>query len=150
MDPDLPWRKSVPSNLNAGRPHRVSISGSGSYQSYLSSVGSLHRVRTTSEQAPQPLTSVDEKLYLDTLESGLAGQCRPGQLSSVKQFLTDPVGFLLDDLRRIRNGHIWRLRTFLTLYCCLSVAILSIRIHAIFREALRPQSSTYQGQLAIH
>ncbi|KAF8843015.1 hypothetical protein BDN67DRAFT_254211 [Paxillus ammoniavirescens] len=150
MDSGLPQSKSVPSILSTGRPHRVSISGSGSYQSHLSSVGSLHRVRTTSEQAQQPLTSVDEKLYLHALESGLAGECRPGQLSSVKYPITDPLGFLADDFRRIRSGHIWRLRTILTLYCCLSVVFLSVRIHAVFREALRarPQSSAYQGQLA--
>ncbi|KIK97360.1 hypothetical protein PAXRUDRAFT_229870 [Paxillus rubicundulus Ve08.2h10] len=144
---DLPQSKSVPSILSTGRPHRVSISGSGSYQSHLSSVGSLHRVRTTSEQAQQSLTSEYEKLYLHALESGLAGEYRPGQLSTVKYFITDPLGFLADDLRRLRSGHIWRLRTFLTLYCCLSAVFMSVRIHAVFREALRArrQPSAHQG-----
>ncbi|KAG8214027.1 hypothetical protein J3R82DRAFT_10782 [Butyriboletus roseoflavus] len=137
MDLNLPQSKSVPSNLTTGRRHRVSISISGSYQSHLSSLGHLHRVRTASEQIP--LGSVDsEKDYLHVLEGGLAEQRpRVGRLCLLKQFITDSPTFLSDDFRRIRGGHVWRPRTLLTLYCCFSVLFLTIKIHVIFREALQ-------------
>ena len=142
MDSILSQSKSVPSNLATGRRHRVSISGSGSYQSHLSSLGYLHRVRTTSEQIS--LVSVDaEKDYLHILEGGLAEQRpRVGRLCLLRQFATDPATFLSDDLRRLRSGHVWRPRTLLTLYCCLCILFLTIKIHAFSRKALqvaRPQ-----------
>ena len=137
MDSGLPQSKSVPSNLVTGRRHRVSISGSGSYQSHLSSLGHLHRVRTTSEQIS--LAPVDpEQDYLHILEGGLAEQrTRVGRLGLLKQLATDPATFLSDDLRRIRSGHVWRPRTLVTLYCCLCVVFLTVKIHTFSREALR-------------
>lgn len=120
----------------------MSISVSGSYQSHLSNLGYLHRVRTASEQIS--LNSVDsEKDYLHVLEDGLAEQRpRVGRFCLLKQFVTDPGTFLSDDLRRIRSGHVWRPRAILTLYCCLCVLFLTVKIHAFSREALqvaRPQ-----------
>lgn len=137
MDSNLPQSKSVPSNLTTGRRHRVSISVSGSYQSHLSNLGYLHRVRTASEQIS--LGSIGlEKDYLHILEGGLAEQRpRVGRFYLLKQFVTDPATFLSDDLRRIRNGHVWRPRTLLTLYCCFSVLFLSLKIHTFVREALQ-------------
>ncbi|KAF8557591.1 hypothetical protein OG21DRAFT_1505087 [Imleria badia] len=137
MDSRLSSSKSVPSNLAIGRRHRVSISGSGSYQSHLSSLGHLHRVRTTSEQIS--LGPVDsEKDYLHTLERGITEQRpRVGRLYLLKQFITDPVTFLSDDLRRIRGGHVWRPRTLLTLYCCLCVLFLTLKIHSFSRDTLQ-------------
>lgn len=145
MDSNLPQSKSVPSNLTTGRRHRVSISGSGSYQSHLSSLGQLHRVRTTSEQVS--LNSVHpEKDYLRVLEDGLAEQRpRAGRLCFLKQLVTDPAAFLSDDLRRIRSGHVWRSRTLLTLYCCLSVLFLTIKIHTFFREVLKVARPHHQS-----
>jgi hypothetical protein len=137
MDSNLSQSKSVPSNLATGRRHRVSISGSGSYQSHLSSLGYLHRVRTTSEQIS--LVSVDsEKDYLHILEGGLAEQRpRVGRLCLLRQFVTDPATFLSDDLRRLRSGHVWRPRTLLALYCCLCILFLTIKIYTFSRKALQ-------------
>lgn len=142
MDSNLSQSKSVPSNLATGRRHRLSISGSGSYQSHLSSLGHLHRVRTTSEQIS--LGPVDsEKDYLHILEGGLAEQRpRVGRLCLLRQFITDPATFLSDDLRKMRSGHAWRARTLLTLYCCLCILFLTTKIHTLSRKALqvaRPQ-----------
>ena len=138
----LSQSKSIPSNLATGRRHRVSISGSGSYQSHLSSLGYLHRVRTTSEQIS--LGSTDSsKDYLHILEGGLAEQrARVSRLCLLKQLFTDPATFLSDDLRRIRSGHVWRPRALLSLYCCLCVLFLTVKVHTISRKALqvvRPQ-----------
>lgn len=137
MNSNLPQSKSVPSNLTTGRWHRVSISGSGSYQSHLSTLGHLHRVRTTSEQVSlSPMRP--GKDYLNILEHGLVEQrSRLGRLCLLKQFATDPATFLFDDLRRIRSGHVWRPRALLTLYCCLSILFLTIKIHSFFLEALQ-------------
>ncbi|KIJ67885.1 hypothetical protein HYDPIDRAFT_25348 [Hydnomerulius pinastri MD-312] len=148
MDPDLTSSKSVPSNLDS-RSHNDSIPGSGSYQSYLSSTGSLHRVRTTSGQALQSPTGGGEKPNLHALESGLAGRYRSGSLSFTKQLLGDPVSFIIDDLRRIRSWRFWRLRTLVTLYCCLSVAFFSIRVHAHFREVFSEPSILQAGSPSV-
>lgn len=149
MDSNLPQSKSVPSNLTTGRRHRVSISVSGSYQSHLSSIGHLHRVRTSSEQIP--LGSVDsEKDDLHVLEGGLAEQRpRVGRLCLLKQFVTDSSTFLSDDLRRIRGGHVWRPRTLLTLYCCFSVLYLTIKIHAFFQDALQVARPQHQSWMPV-
>lgn len=139
MDSTLSSSKSVPSSLAIGRRHRVSISVSGSYQSHLSSLGYLHRVRTTSEQITLGHADL-EKDYLHILEGGITEQ-RP-RVGRLKQFVTDPATFLSDDLRRIRGGHVWRPRALLTLYCCLCVLFLTLKIYAFSRKTLqvaRPQ-----------
>lgn len=139
MDSTLSQSKSVPSNLAAGRRHGVSISGSASYQSHLSSLGYLYRVRTTSEQIS--LGSIDSEKnsnYLHILEGGLAEQRpRAGRLGLLKQFLTDPATFLSDDVRRIHGGHVWRPRTLIAMYCCFCILFLTAKIHAFARKALQ-------------
>lgn len=139
MDSNLPQSKSVPSNLTTGRRHRVSISGSGSYQSHLSSLGHHHRVRTTSEQVSLSSIHLEtSKVPLQILEDGLAEQRpRAGRLHLLKQLITDSATFLSDDLRRIRNGYVWRPRTLVTLYCCACVLFLTVKIHAFFQAALQ-------------
>ncbi|KAI9571099.1 hypothetical protein HD554DRAFT_2017449 [Boletus coccyginus] len=89
-------------------------------------------------------TADSSKDYLHVLvEGGLAEQrARVSRLCLLKQFITDPAIFLSDDLRRIRSEDVWRPRALLTLYCCLCVLFLTIKVHTISRKALqvvRPQ-----------
>jgi len=57
-------------------------------------------------------------------------------LSGVVRFITNFPGFLLEDLHRFRYGHLGRLRILLSLYCCVSVAFLSIKMHSALRGAV--------------
>ena len=137
MDTSLPQSKSIPSNLSASWRDRVSISGSGSYQSHLSSLGHLYRVRSTSEQVSLSF-ALPDKDHLHMLEEGLPEQMpRMGRLCLLKQSLTDPATFLSDDLRRILGGHVWRARTLFSLYCCLSVLFLSSKVCTFSRQVLQ-------------
>ncbi|KAG9316712.1 hypothetical protein JVU11DRAFT_2772 [Chiua virens] len=84
-----------------------------------------------------PLSEKDPN-DLHILEGGLQAEQRPrvGRLGALKQFFTDPTAFLSDDLRRIRSGHVRRLRTLLTLYCCFCVLFLTVKIRAYFCATL--------------
>jgi hypothetical protein len=110
------------------------LSGSGSFQSYLSSAGSYHRHAKGAGVHLENHTSIhtdkNQSPYLVEASS------HSGPLSGVVRFITNFPGFLLEDLHRFRYGHLGRLRILLSLYCCASVIFLSFKMHSALRGAV--------------
>lgn len=113
------------------------ISGSGSFQSYLSSAGSYHRHAKGAGAHLDNHTSVHtDKGQSPYLQSIVEASSHSGSLSGVVRFITNFPGFLLEDLHRFRYGHLGRLRILLSLYCCSSVIFLSFKMHSALRGAV--------------
>lgn len=113
------------------------LSGSGSFQSYLSSAGSHHRHAKGATVHLENQSSVHtDKSQSPYLQSVVEASSHPGPLSGVVRFITNFPGFLLEDLHRFRYGHLGRLRILLSLYCCVSVTFLSFKMHSALRGAV--------------
>jgi hypothetical protein len=113
------------------------LSGSGSFQSYLSSAGSHHRHAKGAVVHLENQTSVHtDKGQSPYLQSIVESSSLSGPFSGVVRFITNFPGFLLEDLHRFRYGHLGRLRILLYLYCCASVTFLSFKMHSALRGAV--------------
>lgn len=113
------------------------LSGSGSFQSYLSSAGSHHRHAKGASVHLENQSSVHtDKSQSPYLQSVVEASSHPGPLSGVVRFITNFPGFLLEDLHRFRYGHLGRLRILLSLYCCVSVTFLSFKMHSALQGAV--------------
>ncbi|KAG1890389.1 hypothetical protein F4604DRAFT_1710334 [Suillus subluteus] len=114
------------------------LSGSGSFQSYLSSAGSYHRhVKGAGVHLENQSSVHADKSPSPYLQSVLVeASSHSGPLSDVVRFTTNFPGFLLEDLHRFRYGHLGRLRILLSLYCCVSVIFLSFKMHSALRGAV--------------
>ncbi|KAG2150464.1 hypothetical protein DEU56DRAFT_922877 [Suillus clintonianus] len=110
------------------------LSGSGSFQSYLSSAGSYHRHAKGAGVHLENQYSVHiDKNQSPHLQSIVEASSHSGPFSGVVRFITNFPGFALEDLHRFRYGHLGRLRILLLLYCCVSVTFLSFKMHSALR-----------------
>ncbi|KAG2368336.1 hypothetical protein BDR07DRAFT_64224 [Suillus spraguei] len=116
------------------------LSGSGSFQSYLSSAGSYHRhakgvgVHLENQSSAPTNKSQLESPYLQSVL--VEASPYSGPLSGFVRLITNFPGFLLEDLHRFRYGHLGRLRILLSLYCCVSATFLSFKMHSALRGAV--------------
>ncbi|KAG2146478.1 uncharacterized protein EDB93DRAFT_1251016 [Suillus bovinus] len=121
---------SLPQLNNGPKP----LSGSGSFQSYLSSAGSYHRHAKGAGVYLENQSSIHtQKSQSPYLQSVVEASSHSGPLSGVIRFITNFPGVLLEDLHRFRYGHLGRLRILLSLYCCVSVIFLSFKMHSALR-----------------
>lgn len=107
------------------------LSGSGSFQSYLSSAGSYHRHHA--KGAHLHLEKGPSLVHVGSQSPCVVeASPRSGPLSGIGRFMTNFPGFLLEDLHRLRFG----LFFFWSLYCCVSVLFFSFKVHSALRGAV--------------